>query len=123
MDLFDIVFYVVAIGFVIYFCIRKRTLEKMEDEIIKTRIVDVQSRSKSTTRTSTSSAVKRAAVGGALLGKKGAEYGAYTAKKRTVTESDDIVVFRVWWADGSKTTEKVRRGSDRYDLFLEYLDD
>lgn len=123
MDLFDLVFYVVAMGFVVYFCIRKRKLEKIEDEIIKTRIVDVSSRSRSTTRASTSSAIKRAAVGGVLFGQKGAEYGANTAKKHTVTTENDIVVFKVWWADGDKTIEKVRRGSEEYELYLEYLED
>lgn len=114
------------IGVIVYLVIysmRRRKLEQAEDEIIKTRIVDVQSRSRSTTRTSTSSAMKRAAVGGVLFGRKGAEYGANTAKKHTVTTEDDIVVFKVWWEDGDKTIEKVRRGSDEYELYLEYLDD
>ena len=123
MDIVDLFFCIFAIAVGIYSVVRKHITDKLEDEIIKTRIVDIQSRSRSTTQTSTSSALKRAAVGGVLFGKPGAAHGAYTAKKRTVTYEDDIVVFRVWWEDGNKTIEKVKRGSAKYDLFLEYLED
>lgn len=123
MDIVDIFFSVGGICIAIVAIIRKKRLERIEDDIIKTRIVDVRSRSRSTTHTSTSSALKCAAVGGALFGKRGAEYGAYTAKRRTITEEDDIVVFKVWWSDGDKTIEKVKRGSGEYELYLEYLED
>lgn len=123
MDIVDLFFYIFGFAVVIYSVVRKHITDKLEDEIIKTRIVDIQSRSRSTTRTSSSSAIKRAAVGGVLVGRKGAEFGAYTAKKHTITDEDDTVVFKVWWVDGDKTIEKVKRGSAKYELFLEYLED
>lgn len=123
MDIVDFFLGVFGICFAIAMILRKKKLEEIEDDIVKTRIVDTRQRTKGYSKVSTADAVKRAAIGGALFGKEGAEYGAATARRKIYQEDDSIVCFRVWWRDGSRTIEKVKSGSDRYDLFLQYLED
>lgn len=117
---------VVAFIVVIVIAVKLSNRQELDDEIrkvVKTRIVDVDGRSSSTTRTSTGSAVGRAVVGGAIGGPIGAAVGAATAKQKTSTESNDIVVFKVWYKDGTTAIKKIPRKSDYYDAYLEKLED
>ena len=123
MDIVDIFWGVIGIALVIYYSLRKKRLEKLEFNIKKTRIIDAYNSSRGYDKVNTGNAIKRAAVGGALFGKAGAVYGASTARRDMYFEDDSKVVFRVWWDDGSKTIEEVKRGSDKYKLFMEYLED
>ena len=101
----------------------RQSLDAEIRKVVKTRIVDVDGRSTSTTRTSTGSAIGRAVIGGALGGPAGAAVGAATARQKTNTESNDIVVFKVWYKDGSTAIKKVPRKSDYYDAYLRRLED
>lgn len=116
----------IAFIVVLVIAIKLSNRQKLDAEIrnvVKTRIVDVSGRSTSTTRTSTGSAVGRAMVGGALGGPVGAAVGAATARQKTSTENDDIVVFKVWYKDGTTAIKKIPRKSDYYDAYLEKLED
>jgi uncharacterized membrane protein len=117
---------VVAFIVVLVIAIKLSNRQKLDTEmrnVVKTRIVDVSGRSTSTTRTSTGSAVGRAVIGGAIAGPVGAAVGAATARQKTSTENDDIVVFKVWYKDGTTAIKKIPRKSDYYDAYLEKLED
>ena len=120
---FEVIFCAICVGCAMISHLHKKHLEKVEDAIVKTRIVDVSHRGKGYTKLNNRSAIARAATGGMLFGKNGAAFEAYTAKRDVYISDDDLVYFRVWWRDGDKTIETVKRGSDRYRLFLEYLED
>jgi uncharacterized membrane protein len=117
---------VVAFIVVLVIAIKLSNRQKLDTEmrkVVKTRIVDVSGKSTSTTRTSTGSAVGRAVIGGAIAGPVGAAVGAATARQKTSTENDDIVVFKVWYKDGTTAIKKISRKSDYYDAYLEKLED
>jgi hypothetical protein len=123
MDWFDVSVSAVGLIVCLVLWMHKRRLNKMDDNIIKTRIVDVHNKSRGYSQINSGNAAKRAMIGGALFGKEGAAYGASTARRDMYSDDESTVMFRVWWVDGSRTIEEARRGSDKYKLFLEYLDD
>lgn len=105
----------------------KRELERQRLEkartIVKTRIIDSYGCTRTTGRTSTSSAIGRGVVGGMIAGPLGAVVGASTAKKKYTTREYRTVVFKVWYADGHEETKNVAQGSADYKKYIEKIED
>lgn len=74
----------------------------------------------SKTKASTSSAVARGVVGGALFGPIGAVAGAATPKTKTVTKTDGVR-FSVKYKSGRIATEWQPIGSSRYNELMRHV--
>lgn len=72
-------------------------------------------------KTSTASAVGRAIVGDMIAGPTGAFIGAATAKQNTARVNDGTMTFRIYWSDGSQTTETYTKGTIMYDKLIKLV--
>jgi len=118
------VIFIILIGLMfvgLMFAAKNNKKQCDEKVILKTVLLDKHGNTVSTTRTSTSSALGRGLVGGAVAGPLGAVAGAATAKQRTVSSSDDEYIFRVYWGDQTVTVEKCRYGDYWYKRYIEKL--
>lgn len=126
----DLTLFCVPILLIVFYMMYKRIPKRLEIEDnlvgssgVEPEIIYVEVLNdgvKYSTRTSTSSAIGRGLVGGALFGPVGAIVGGSTGKRKTTQRKGWSVAFLVCYDDGSKKTETVARGSDRYIELMRY---
>ena len=125
-----IVFGVVALGTLFGVCKlmddRKRAqvyaFDSLRSSIVKTKIVDSSHTATASSKTSTASAIGRAAVGSAIAGPIGAVVGASTAKQRTTVSEKHTTTFMIYFSDGSRKHETVDNNSQKYELYMRKLE-
>lgn len=99
---------------------KRQEKHELATTIVRTAIID-DSASSYKTKKSTTSAVGRAVVGGAIAGPVGSIVGASTAKGSVQEIKGKKVRFLIEYANGKKKTEDVKIDSRRYKELIQYM--
>lgn len=99
---------------------KRQEKHELATTIVRTTIID-DSASSYKTKKSTTSAVGRAVVGGAIAGPVGSIVGASTAKGSVQEIKGKKVRFLIEYANGKKKTEDVKIDSRRYKELIQYM--
>ena len=91
---------------------------QLGENIVKTKYMS--GHHVTTSKASTSSAVGRAVVGGAIAGDVGAIVGASTAKQKT--KAKHTTTFLVFYKDGHKNLETVEDGTLQFEVYVDKLE-
>ena len=95
-----------------------KKMEYLEQNVLKTKIIDTSHTATSTSRAKTGSSIGRAVVGGMIAGPVGSIVGAGTAKRKTEVQERHTTTFMVFYKDGSRRHETVENGSKLYNFYM-----